>query len=119
MTSMLTRRERPAPIDFVPLRALLHGDIVAPGDPGWDEARQAWNLTVDQRPAAVALPESAADVAAVVLFAREYGLRVAPQGTGHNAAPLGDLSDTILCGRRTCAASTSTPRRAPRAPRPA
>ena len=31
---------------------------LAPGDPGWDEARHAWNLAVDQRPAAVAIPES-------------------------------------------------------------
>jgi hypothetical protein len=36
--------------------------IVTPGDPGWDDARQAWNLTVDQHPAAVALAASAQDV---------------------------------------------------------
>jgi hypothetical protein len=30
------------------------------------------------------------------VFAREFGLRVAPQGTGHNAQPLGSLEDTIL-----------------------
>jgi FAD binding domain len=70
--------------------------IVRPGDPGWDAARQAWNLAVDQCPAAVALPRSAADVAAAVSFARRYGLRVAAQGTGHNAAPLGSLADTLL-----------------------
>ena len=57
-----------------------------PGDDAWDEARQAWNLAVDQRPAAVAVAESADDVAAIVDFAREHGLRVAPQGTGHDAA---------------------------------
>ena len=68
----------------------------APATHDWDEARLAWNLAVDQRPAAVALPESAEDVAAVVAFARTEGLRVAPQGTGHNAAALEDLSDTIL-----------------------
>jgi len=78
------------------LRARLSGDIVAPGDEGWDSARQAWNLAVDQRPAAVALPESARDVVEVVGFARRNGLRVAPQGTGHNAAALGELGDTIL-----------------------
>ena len=33
---------------------------------------------------------------AVVLAASELGLRVAPQATGHNAAPLGPLDDTIL-----------------------
>jgi UDP-N-acetylenolpyruvoylglucosamine reductase len=78
------------------LRELLDGEIVAPGDEGWDEARQAWNLAVDQRPAAVALPESADDVVAIVTFARESGLRVAPQGTGHGAGALGELDDTIL-----------------------
>lgn len=79
------------------LRELLDGDFVVPGDDDWDEARLAWNLAVDQRPAAVALPESAEDVAAIVAFARAQGLRVAPQGTGHNAAALGgELDDTIL-----------------------
>jgi FAD/FMN-containing dehydrogenase len=86
-------------VDVRPLRAQLEGDIVTPEDEGWDEARLAWNLAVDQRPAAVALPETADDVAAVVRFAREHGLKVAPQGTGHNAAALsaaGGLEDAIL-----------------------
>ena len=51
---------------------------------------------MDQRPAAVAVPESARDVVAAVGHAREHGLRVAAQGTGHGAAPLGDLADTVL-----------------------
>ena len=44
--------------------------ILMPGDPGWDDARQAWSLSVDQHPAAVALPASAQDVVDVVRFAR-------------------------------------------------
>src|SRR5207244_1322080 len=78
------------------LRARLAGDVVTPADEAWDEARQAWNLAVDQRPVAVVLAESAADVAATIETARAAGLRVAPQGTGHNATPLGDLGDTVL-----------------------
>ena len=70
--------------------------IVLPHDRHWDEARLAWNLAVDQQPAAVALPESAHDVGAIVRWARERGLRVAPQGTGHNAHPLGSLAHTVL-----------------------
>ena len=70
--------------------------IFTPGDHGWDDARRAWNLAVDQRPAAVALPRSARDVMTAVTFARGRGLRVAAQGTGHNAAPLGSLDDTVL-----------------------
>jgi hypothetical protein len=87
--------QTPAP-DVDGLRSRLRGEVVTRDDASWDEARQAWNLAVDQRPAFVALPESAGDVVAIVEFAREHGLRVAPQGTGHNAGPLGDLSDTIL-----------------------
>ncbi|HZB75593.1 MAG TPA: FAD-binding oxidoreductase [Solirubrobacteraceae bacterium] len=74
----------------------LAGEIVTPGQPEWDLARRAWNLAVDQRPAYVALPANADDVAAVVAFARRHGLRVAPQGTGHNAAPIASLDETIL-----------------------
>jgi FAD/FMN-containing dehydrogenase len=70
--------------------------IVLPHDPSWNQARLAWNLSADQRPAAVALPETAEDVVAVVRWARERGLRIAPQGTGHNALPLGSLAHTVL-----------------------
>src|SRR3954447_12978301 len=83
-------------IDVETLRSRLYGDVFGPDDQGWDEARRAWNLAVDQRPAAVALPETAGDVSAVVDFARENGLRVAPQATGHNAAPIATLADTVL-----------------------
>ena len=70
------------------LRAAIAGDVVVAGDHGYDQARQAWNLTTDQRPAAVVFAESAADVARAVRFARAHGMRVAPQGTGHGAEPL-------------------------------
>jgi FAD/FMN-containing dehydrogenase len=78
------------------LRDRIGGLVVGPADSEWDEARRPWNLAHDQRPAFVALPESAEDVVATVEHARRNGLRVAPQGTGHNAGPLGSLEDTIL-----------------------
>jgi FAD/FMN-containing dehydrogenase len=74
--------------------------IVTPADPGWDDARQAWNLAVDQHPDVVALPESAADVVAAVDFARRHGLRVTVQGTGHNARPRRSLAGTLLINTR-------------------
>jgi FAD/FMN-containing dehydrogenase len=74
----------------------LAGKLVLPGDPAFDEARRAWNLAIDQRPAAVVFPESADDVAAAVRYAAGRGLRVAAQGTGHNSGPLGSLPDTVL-----------------------
>src|SRR5919206_1394910 len=83
-------------VDTEELRARIEGTVVAPQDAAWDEARAAWNLAVDQRPALVAIPASAADVVAIVDFAREQGLRVAPQGTGHNASAIATLERTIL-----------------------
>jgi hypothetical protein len=50
----------------------------------------------DQQPDAVALIESAEDVAGIVRFAAEHSLRVAAQGTGHGAMALGSLEGTIL-----------------------
>ncbi len=72
------------------------GRIVTPDDPDWDDVRQAFNLMVDQRPAAVALPTDERQVAGAVRFARDRGLRVAPQATGHGAGPLGALDDTVI-----------------------
>jgi FAD/FMN-containing dehydrogenase len=65
---------------------------------------------VDQHPAAVAVPESEADVVAAVNFAREAGLRVAPQATGHNAGPLAPaLADALRVLRRWAAWAPDAP----------
>src|SRR4051794_26784731 len=82
--------------DVEALRARVDGEVFGPGDAGWDRARRPWNLVADQRPAAVVFPVTDADVVAVVDYAREAGLRIAPQGTGHGAAALAPLEDAIL-----------------------
>src|SRR3954454_10457722 len=94
MTAFLEALDVDSALDALDVR--LHGDLVRPGDPGWDVARQAWHLAVDQRPDAVVRAASVGDVIATVEAACALGLRVAPQGTGHNAAPLGPLEGTIL-----------------------
>jgi FAD binding domain len=78
------------------LRERIVGDVVLPGDAGWDAARQAWNLVADQNPAAVVFAASADDIVATLGFAAEHGLRVAAQGTGHGATTLPDLRSTVL-----------------------
>src|SRR3954452_8006152 len=93
---MATIADQTFDLDAEGLRDIISGDVYTPQDAEWDEARLAWNLAVDQRPALVALVECAEDVAAVVAYADENDLRVAPQGTGHAAGALGDLADTIL-----------------------
>jgi FAD/FMN-containing dehydrogenase len=79
-----------------PRTEALDGAVVFPDDPRYDEARSSFNLLVDQRPAAVAFPPDAAGVAEAVALAHRLGLRVAPQATAHNQAPLGDMEDLLL-----------------------
>ena len=110
-----------AGLDAGTLREQLMGTVTVPGDAGWDAARQAWNLAVDQRPVAVAEPETVADVVAIVKFAAQRGMRVAAQGTGHAATALaeGSLTTRSWSRRTACASSRSTPTAAAPAPRPA
>jgi FAD/FMN-containing dehydrogenase len=78
------------------LSAQMSGRVVTSSDSDWDAARQVFNLATDLRPAAVALPQDVRDVVAAVEYARDNGLRVAPQATGHNADAYGALEDTLL-----------------------
>jgi hypothetical protein len=74
----------------------LDGKLLTPEHPDFGHARRAWNLAVDQRPAAVVRVGSVDEISATVDFAQEHGLQVTAQGTGHGAAALGGLEDTVL-----------------------
>ncbi|MGI5330407.1 FAD-binding oxidoreductase [Actinomadura nitritigenes] len=76
------------------LRRAVRGRVLVPGDDGFDAARRAWNLTVDQPVAAVVAAEDADDVAALVRYARRSGLAVTAQAGGHDAS--GDVEGVIL-----------------------
>jgi FAD/FMN-containing dehydrogenase len=78
------------------LESTVRGRVTMPGDASWDDARRSWNLSVDQRPDAVVEAAGSEDVQAAVRFAREHGLRVAPQATGHGSEALGPLDGAIL-----------------------
>jgi FAD/FMN-containing dehydrogenase len=87
---MLTK----APLSELSTR--MNGRVLTDSDPDWDAARQVFNLTTDLRPEGLALPRTVDDVVAAVHHARAAGLRIAPQATGHNAAALGSLEETLL-----------------------
>jgi FAD binding domain/Berberine and berberine like len=65
-------------------------------DVNWNLERAVFNILVDQQPAGIARPRSADEVSEVVRSAAADGKRVAVQRTGHNAAPLGSLANTVL-----------------------
>ena len=66
----------------------LSGELIVPGDPGYDDARRIFNAMHDQRPAAIARCATAGDVAAAVRFARHHGLVIAVRCGGHSLSGL-------------------------------
>jgi FAD/FMN-containing dehydrogenase len=68
------------------LRSRLSGDLLAPGDDGYDSARSVWNGMIDRRPLAVSRCKSVDDVIASVRFAGQQGLPVSIRAGGHNVA---------------------------------
>ncbi len=81
------------------LRVRVVGAVLTAGDDGYDAARGGFNLTVDQHPAVIVVPEQVADVAEAVRFARASGLRVAIQATGHGTARPADGAVLIVTAR--------------------
>src|SRR5919198_6081615 len=66
------------------LEASFRGELVRPGDAGYDEHRKVWNGSIDRSPALIARCAGVADVRAAIGFARESGLPVAVRGGGHS-----------------------------------
>jgi FAD/FMN-containing dehydrogenase len=77
------------------LRGALRGDVVAPADPGYDEARSVYNAMIDRRPSAIARCVDAADVRAVIAFAQDEGVDLAVQGGGHSGPGLGVVDGAL------------------------
>ena len=95
------------------LRARVNGRVFVPGDDGYDNARQTWNVTTfDQRPAIVVMPSISADVVSAVSFAREHNLPIAAQGGGHGH-PL-PANDALLVNFANMASVQITPGRGQR-----
>jgi len=60
------------------------GTVIRPEQAGYDAARAIWNAMHDRRPALIAQPRSATDVAAAIRYARAEGLLIAVRGGGHS-----------------------------------
>ncbi|MFZ1385182.1 MAG: FAD-binding protein, partial [Propionicimonas sp.] len=60
------------------------GQLIGPGDEGYDEARGLFNAMIDRRPRLIARCASAADVAAVINFARSERVPMSVYGGGHS-----------------------------------
>ncbi|MGH2538621.1 MAG: FAD-binding oxidoreductase [Candidatus Promineifilaceae bacterium] len=62
--------------------------FLRPGDAGYEAARTVWNAIVDRRPALVARPTTAVEVAGAIRAGRERGLEIGVKCGGHNVTGL-------------------------------
>ena len=77
-------------------RTAFRGELIQPGDAGYETARKIWNASIDKHPGIIARCSGVADVVAAVNFARENELLVAVRGGGHNVAGRALCDDGIV-----------------------
>ena len=77
-------------------KAHFQGDVLLPGDAGYDEVRQIWNAMIDRRPALIARCASPEDVVQAVEFARKHNLLISIRGGGHNIAGNAVCDDGLM-----------------------
>ena len=82
-------------------RAAFRGELIEPGDPGYDDARAVYNGMIDRHPRLIARCVDAADVIAAVNLARDSGTLLAVRGGGHNAGGLGVWDDALVVDMST------------------
>ena len=78
------------------LRRSVEGNVLQPGEAGYDEARTLWNAMIDRRPALVVRAANAADVVAAVRFARAHDLLLGVRSGGHQIAGLAVADGALL-----------------------
>jgi FAD/FMN-containing dehydrogenase len=77
-------------------RAAFRGELIEPGDAGYDDARAVYNGMIDRHPRLIARCTDTADVIAAVNLARGSGALLAVRGGGHNAGGLGVWDDALV-----------------------
>src|SRR4051794_33999319 len=78
------------------IQGTFSGELIRPGDPGYDDARMVKNGMIDRRPALIARPADEASVAALVGLAREKGLPLAVRCGGHSVSGHATCDDGIV-----------------------
>jgi FAD/FMN-containing dehydrogenase len=95
---------------YAELAAAIRGDLIVPGDSGYDQARAVYNAMIDKHPAAIARCRDTADVITCVRFARRHGLEIAVRGGGHNAAGFGVWDGALVIDLSLLRSTTVNPR---------
>ena len=82
--------------DLADLGSRLRGQLVGPGDRGYETHRRVWNGSIDRHPALIVRCAGVADVIDAVRFARRLGLTVAVRSGGHSFPGLSVCDDGLV-----------------------
>lgn len=82
--------------DVERLDAVTGGELLQPGDDGYEQARRLWNGMIDKHPALILRCKGPDDVIAGVRFARGHRLPLSVKGGGHNAAGRAVCDDGLM-----------------------
>jgi hypothetical protein len=70
------------------VRASFTGDLLGPGEAGYEQARRVHNGLIDKRPALIARCRTVPDIQDAVTIGREQAAEISVRGGGHNVAGL-------------------------------
>ncbi|MFJ6416775.1 FAD-binding oxidoreductase [Paeniglutamicibacter sp. NPDC091659] len=101
----------PQPSAVKELAARLHGSVITPADPEYDEARRVWNAMIDRSPALIVRAADESDIAVSLAFARKHSLPLAVRSGGHNVAGHGTVEAGLLLDLRAFNEVTVDPER--------
>ncbi len=83
------------------LREQVRGDVFTPDSADYETTRRGFNLLIDHHPALILVADDAQDIVAAVNYARQQGLGIAVQLTGHGIQHPADDALLIVPSRMT------------------
>src|SRR5262249_56708731 len=78
------------------LASTFGGQLLLPGDAGYEEARRVHNGLIDKRPALIARCRGTADIVDAIALGRKLGLEIAVRGGGHNVPGRATIDDGLM-----------------------
>ena len=96
---MMEQHNTPVALEGTAVQELvsrMRGELLRPGDAGYEQALRVYNGMIEKRPALIARGKDVADVIAAVNFAREHQLTLAVRGGGHSGPGLGTCDDGLV-----------------------
>src|SRR5687768_1631798 len=82
----MTVEKHPTDLSIPELRSAITGQVIAPGDADYEQARTVFYGGIDRHPAVIVRAADADDVSRIVSLARETGMELAVRSGGHSNA---------------------------------